>query len=156
MVVARRRRDPVARPAGVQSRLRGVAAPAARRDEPHRPAPRPTAAMTVCPVQETPGALGRASRAWPWHQLPVHSPVALGAAWRSARLGLGAGEDSRPRVRALVRVLYQADDAVLVGSGTQALTLALRAAAATLGGGSRRSSPSRHTPVTMSRRPRWR
>ena len=112
--------------------------------------------MTVCPVQETPGALGRASRAWPWHQLPVHSPVALGAAWRSARLGLGAGEDSRPRVRALVRVLYQADDAVLVGSGTQALTLALRAAAATLGGGSRRSSPSRHTPVTMSRRPRWR
>ncbi len=91
--------------------------------------------MTVCPVQETPGALGRASRAWPWHQLPVHSPVALGAAWRSARLGLGAGEDSRPRVRALVRVLYQADDAVLVGSGTQALTLALRAAAATLGGG---------------------
>jgi dTDP-4-amino-4,6-dideoxygalactose transaminase len=37
-------------------------------------------------------------------------------------------------VRALVRVLYQADDAVLVGSGTQALTLALRAAATTPGG----------------------
>jgi len=37
-------------------------------------------------------------------------------------------------VRALVRLLYQADDAVLAGSGTQALTLALRAAATTLGG----------------------
>jgi dTDP-4-amino-4,6-dideoxygalactose transaminase len=33
-----------------------------------------------------------------------------------------------------VRVLYRADDTLLVGSGTQALTLGLRAAAATLGG----------------------
>jgi dTDP-4-amino-4,6-dideoxygalactose transaminase len=70
-----------------------------------------------------------ALRAWPWQQLPVHSPLGLRAAYKSARLGLGAGEDSRPRVRALVRVLYEADDALLVGSGTQALTLALRAAA---------------------------
>jgi perosamine synthetase len=90
--------------------------------------------VTVCPVPQTPAALGWASRAWPWHQLPVHSPVALRAAWRSVRLGLGAGEDSRPRVRALVRALYEADHTVLVGSGTQALTLALRAAATTLGG----------------------
>ena len=91
--------------------------------------------MTVLPVPQTPTAPAGAARAWPWHQLPVHSPVALQAAWRSARLGLGAGEDSRPRTRALVRVLYQADEAVLVGSGTQALTLALRAAATTLGAG---------------------
>lgn len=90
--------------------------------------------MTVCPVPQTQATLAWASRGWPWHQLPVHSPVALRAAWRSARLGLGAGEDSRPRVRGLVRVLYQADEAVLAGSGTQALTLALRAAATTLGG----------------------
>jgi len=90
--------------------------------------------VTVCPVPQTQATLAWASRGWPWHQLPVHSPVALRAAWRSARLGLGAGEDSRPRVRALVRVLYQADEAVLAGSGTQALTLALRAAATTLGG----------------------
>lgn len=67
--------------------------------------------------------------AWPWHQLPVHSPLGLRAACKSARLGLGAGDDCRPRVRALVRVLYEAEDALLVGSGTQALTLALRAAA---------------------------
>jgi perosamine synthetase len=91
--------------------------------------------VTVCPAPHTAASHGWASRGWPWHQLPVHSPVALRAAWRSARLGLGAGEDSRPRVRALVRLLYQADDAVLVGSGTQALTLALRAAATTLAGG---------------------
>jgi len=89
--------------------------------------------VTVCTAPQTATPQRRPSRGWPWHQLPVHSPVALGAAWRSARLGLGAGEDSRPRVRALVRVLYQADHAVLVGSGTQALTLALRAAAASLG-----------------------
>jgi dTDP-4-amino-4,6-dideoxygalactose transaminase len=61
--------------------------------------------------------------------------MAIGAAWRSARLGLRAREDSRPRVRALVRVLFQADDAVLLGSGTQALALALRAAATARGDG---------------------
>lgn len=86
--------------------------------------------MTVSPA--APFALSAPASpvpAWPWQQLPVHSPLGLRAAYKSARLGLGAGDDCRPRVRALVRVLYEADDALLVGSGTQALTLALRAAA---------------------------
>ena len=94
--------------------------------------------MTTFPVPHVAG-LRWPSRPWPWHQLPVHSPVALSAAWRSARMGLGAAEDSRPRVRALVRVLYEAEDAVLTGSGTQALTLALRAAESVLGNGGRRT-----------------
>ena len=79
------------------------------------------------------------SRHWPWHQLPVHSPLELDTAWRGIQVGLRSGHDSRPRVRSLVRVLYHGADALLVGSGTQALTLALRAAAeargVTLGGG---------------------
>lgn len=77
----------------------------------------------------TPGHRPAGSRVWPWHQLPVHSPLALDTAWRGVQASLGAGHDSRPRVRALVRVLYHGDDALLVGSGTQALTLALSAGA---------------------------
>lgn len=69
------------------------------------------------------------SRRWPWHQLPVHSPLELDTAWRGIQVGFRAGHDSRPRVRSLVRVLYHGEDALLVGSGTQALTLALCAAA---------------------------
>ncbi len=73
------------------------------------------------------------SRRWPWHQLPVHSPLELDTAWRGIQVGFRAGRDSRPRVRSLVRVLYHGEDALLVGSGTQALTLALSAAAETRG-----------------------
>lgn len=77
----------------------------------------------------TPGRRPGVGRAWPWHQLPVHSPLALDTAWRGVQASLRAGHDSRPRVRSLVRVLYHGEDALLVGSGTQALTLALCAAA---------------------------
>lgn len=95
--------------------------------------------MTVLPVTRvgesfrTPGPLASVSRPWPWHQLPVHSPLALDTAWRAVQAGLRADHDSRPRVRALVRLLYHGDDALLVGSGTQALALALSAAASIRG-----------------------
>src|SRR5439155_19022642 len=61
------------------------------------------------------------------------SPLTLDAAWRAAARGLGLGDDPRPRVRALVRALYRGHDAVLTASGTQALELAIRAAAAATG-----------------------
>ncbi|HEV2750277.1 MAG TPA: DegT/DnrJ/EryC1/StrS family aminotransferase [Gemmatimonadales bacterium] len=91
--------------------------------------------MTVLPVPHmgesppTPRRRPGVSRPWPWHQLPVHSPLGFDTAWRGVQAGFRAGHDSRPRVRSLVRVLYQGDEALLVGSGTQALTLAMSAAA---------------------------
>jgi len=61
------------------------------------------------------------------HQLPVHSPLGAGALLRSLAPGTGAGACA-----ALQRELadsYRADAVVLCGSGTQALQLALAAAA---------------------------
>lgn len=88
-------------------------------------------ALPVPRIASGPSLQRRASgsRRWPWHQLPVHSPLELDTAWRGIQVGLRGVQDSRPRVRSLVRVLYHGEDALLVGSGTQALTLALCAAA---------------------------
>lgn len=64
-----------------------------------------------------------------WRQLPVHSPLPFGAAWEAVRHGLGLRDDPRPRVRQMIRAVYAADAAILLGSGTQALQVAIRAAA---------------------------
>ena len=62
------------------------------------------------------------------HLPPVYSPVSL----QSITRGLGQlarlGGDPRPTLRALLRREYRADQVVLCGSGTQALTLAIREA----------------------------
>jgi hypothetical protein len=51
----------------------------------------------------------------------------VAAVWRAAR-AVAAGADARPGVRCLLQAIYGADDAVLFGSGTQALGAAIRAA----------------------------
>jgi len=66
-------------------------------------------------------------------QLPVYSPLPFGAAWRAAGQSLGLQPDPRPRVAGLLRALYRADEALLLGSGTQALQLAIRRAVSIVG-----------------------
>jgi len=61
-------------------------------------------------------------------QPPVYSPISWGAARRAAMQGLGWRDDPCPRVERLVRALYRAQETVLLGSGTQALELAIRVA----------------------------
>ena len=68
-----------------------------------------------------------------WRQLPVHSPVPFGPAWEAVRHGLGLRDDPRPRVREMIRAGYAAEEAMLLGSGTQALQVAIRAAACLVG-----------------------
>ena len=85
--------------------------------------PRETASS---PPPDTPGLL--------WRQLPVHSPAPRGAVWEAVRHGLGLGDDPRPRVREMIRAVYAADEAILLGSGTQALQVAIRAAGRLMGG----------------------
>jgi perosamine synthetase len=68
-----------------------------------------------------------------WRQLPAHSPMTLGAASTAVRHALRLGDDARPRVREIIRAAYEADEAILVGSGTQALQLGIRAAARLVG-----------------------
>lgn len=58
-------------------------------------------------------------------QLPVHSPLPLGA----VRAALAAG-DPRPALAHELRIEYSAEDVLLTASGTVALTLAMLAAAA--------------------------
>ncbi len=94
---------------------------------PPAPPARPTARAA-----RAPRAVAGSAHAWPWRQLAAYSPLPFRAAWRAARLGL-AGEDSRSRVRALVRVLYEGDDVRLFGSGTEALSVALSVAATLVG-----------------------
>jgi len=67
-------------------------------------------------------------------QPPVYSPLTWDATRRAAMQGLGLRDDPRPRVERLVRALYRAQEAVLLGSGTQALELAIRVAVRVAGG----------------------
>src|SRR5213078_3595791 len=68
-----------------------------------------------------------------WRQLPAYSPLTLHAAWRAATQALRGRDDPRPRVERLLRALYPAREAVLLGSGTHALDLAIRVAVRVVG-----------------------
>lgn len=68
-----------------------------------------------------------------WRQVPVHSPVPSGSVREAVWHGLRLRNDPRPRVREMIRAAYGADEAVLLGSGTQALQVAIRAAARLVG-----------------------
>ena len=78
-------------------------------------------------------AASRARRGWLWRQVPAYSPLTLHAAWRAAAQTLLRREDARPRLARLLRALYPAREAVLLGSGTQALELAIRIASRVVG-----------------------
>ncbi|MDP9203227.1 MAG: DegT/DnrJ/EryC1/StrS family aminotransferase [Gemmatimonadota bacterium] len=60
------------------------------------------------------------------HQLPAYSPVSATASLLATAQALHLGEDSRPRLRALLQKEYDAHSVLLCGSGTQALTIAIR------------------------------
>ncbi|HEU4563470.1 MAG TPA: DegT/DnrJ/EryC1/StrS family aminotransferase [Gemmatimonadaceae bacterium] len=62
------------------------------------------------------------------HQLPVSSPIALGALARSAGAALARPADGHDRLRTLLRGRFGARAAALADSGTSALALALRLA----------------------------
>jgi dTDP-4-amino-4,6-dideoxygalactose transaminase len=74
-----------------------------------------------------------ARRGWLWRQVPAYSPLTPRTAWRAAAQTLVRGEDARPRVARLLRALYPAREALLLGSGTQALELAIRIAGRVVG-----------------------
>jgi len=61
-------------------------------------------------------------------QLPVHSPITLGALCGAAAAGLSLKADPRQALRASLLRDYRADDVVLCRSGTEALQLGIRAA----------------------------
>jgi perosamine synthetase len=61
------------------------------------------------------------------YQLPVHSPVTLDALAKTAR-AVARSIDARPELEALLRRTYNANSVTLCGSGTDALTRALRLA----------------------------
>lgn len=62
------------------------------------------------------------------HQLAAYSPVPIGATLLAARQLLRLGDDPRIRLRALLERDYDSNAVLLYGSGTQALTIAIRAA----------------------------
>jgi acetylornithine/succinyldiaminopimelate/putrescine aminotransferase len=62
------------------------------------------------------------------HQLPVYSPVTAKASLLAVAQALHLGGDPRPELRALLAREYDAKSVLLCGSGTQALTIAIREA----------------------------
>jgi dTDP-4-amino-4,6-dideoxygalactose transaminase len=62
------------------------------------------------------------------HQLAAYSPVTAAASLRAAAQLLHLGGDPRPRLRALLEREYDSRSVLLCGSGTQALTIAIREA----------------------------
>jgi perosamine synthetase len=59
-------------------------------------------------------------------QLPAYSPVSAKAAFLASTQVFQLGADPRPALRALLEKEYDATSVVLCGSGTQALTLAIK------------------------------
>src|SRR5947208_9145830 len=60
------------------------------------------------------------------YQLAAYSPVSARASLLATAQALHLGEDPRPRLRALLQKEYSAHSVLLCGSGTQALTIAIR------------------------------
>ncbi len=94
---------------------------------PVTPGRRPGASTPV-PLVHPPGAPPAL-----WRQPPAYSPLPLRAILGAVREVYVDRSDPIPAARALLRQIYHADVAYLLGSGTQALQLALRMAARMLG-----------------------
>ncbi len=62
------------------------------------------------------------------HQLPAYSPITARASLLAVAQALRLGDDPRPQLRALLEREYDAKSVLLCGSGTQALTIAIREA----------------------------
>jgi perosamine synthetase len=80
-------------------------------------------------VKDTPAEAGRPAGPWgglwPRHQPPVHSPIPFRGVPAATAAALRLGRDPRPLLSDIVARDLGADRAVLCGSGTQALQLAL-------------------------------
>src|SRR5262245_42349438 len=59
------------------------------------------------------------------HQLAVYSPISAGGLLRAAGAAFEPPAAATARLSALLRQVYEADEAILVGSGSQALQLAI-------------------------------
>lgn len=68
-------------------------------------------------------------------QSPVYSPLSAAAVAGSAAAAADPSDDPRSRLGARLRARFSADEAVLCGSGTEALQLALRLALEAIGDG---------------------
>src|SRR3989442_356539 len=66
-------------------------------------------------------------------QPPAYSPVSLSALWSATLHGLRLAPDTRANLIALLECEYAADHVILLGSGTQALQIALRLAMSRVG-----------------------
>lgn len=62
------------------------------------------------------------------HQLPAYSPIPARATFAAAAHLFGLGDDPRPLLLDLLQREYDSSSVLLCGSGTQALTLAIREA----------------------------
>ena len=80
------------------------------------------------PVSTASGAAGRFRR-----QPPVYSPLSAQAVFQAALAAVRASRDPRRELRDALRWSYQSQAGVLTGSGTQALQLAITAAARLVG-----------------------
>jgi perosamine synthetase len=80
-------------------------------------------------VKDTPAEAGRSAGPWgglwPRHQPPVHSPIPFRGVPAATAAALRLGRDPRPLLSDIVARDLGADRAILCGSGTQALQLAL-------------------------------
>jgi perosamine synthetase len=90
---------------------------------------------TVAFAEAHPGDGGPHRSFWPRHQPPVYSPIGIPGVARGGVAAVGVGPDPRSPAEAFLRQSYDAEAVVLCGSGTQALVLALRAAARQRNGG---------------------
>jgi len=64
----------------------------------------------------------------PRHQLPAYSPLSAGSIQHAIVQGLGAGMNGHASLAAALEREYSADQAILLGSGTEALRVAIRLA----------------------------
>src|SRR6266511_5766164 len=120
---------------GVPARVHRVAASSARAHEQGRSRDRAANTMTMAPavLDRRPAPRAHVVRVQR-RQLPVYSPLPLGAVRGTARRVFGSREDLRPRVREMLRALYAAEGVVLMGAGTQALQVAIHTARRLVGG----------------------
>jgi dTDP-4-amino-4,6-dideoxygalactose transaminase len=71
---------------------------------------------------------------WPTRVPPAHTPLSPGALVHAAWNALTGSDDSRAGLARLLRTRYEAEEVLLIDSGTHALERALRLAAHLLGG----------------------
>ncbi|HEX3852335.1 MAG TPA: aminotransferase class I/II-fold pyridoxal phosphate-dependent enzyme, partial [Polyangiaceae bacterium] len=76
------------------------------------------------------------------HQLAAYSPITFSDCLSAAAASVSRGGDQRSKLAALLRDEYDAERVILLGSGTQALQVAVASALAVAGGKTRVALPA--------------